>query len=51
MLNSFSIVDYHTYLSNFYASCARLLRGVHYFEIRGYRFTLFAVFDDKGKEL
>ena len=33
-------VDYHTDLSNFNASYARLLRGVRFFEKMGYRFTL-----------
>ena len=35
-----SVVDYHTDLSNFYASYARLLRGVRFFEKAGYHFTL-----------
>ena len=34
------LVDYHTDLSNFYASYARLLRGVRFFEKVGYHFTL-----------
>ena len=33
-------VDYHTDLSNSYASYARLLRGVRFFEKVGYHFTL-----------
>jgi hypothetical protein len=33
-------VGYHIELSNFYASYARLLRGVRFFEKAGYHFTL-----------
>ena len=35
-----SVVGYHIELSNFYASYARLLRGVRFFEKVGYHFTL-----------